>query len=461
MLPQRSPICRPVVRRGNSGSVVFPASVVPAAWFNGNQQAFSDAAGSVPVSSGLIRRINEPAAQGSFWSSATDAERPNRESNSVRYDFFSSAGGMRMTRPDPGSVYRDACTIVVAYVARDESFAGPLMGVLQDSTQFAGFRNGSDQVYVNTTAGLFPTGLIVAPGQLNVMSVTYTPTSIEIKLDAAGVVTSTTTSVATAHTLLGSWNLGLDGSTYLYGSMSQGIVVPRAVSTSERDALMAWAKAQTVPLAYPLDRTLVAGVGDSITRGTGAVYGQVYLPLAIYNLRATKPLVEMSNCAIGGTGVTNILRAGSTLVRAQAFYNAGRVKNVMVVFLGTNDLANSNGVAYTLNGTGAPDGAGLYAACDAARAQGWKVIICTMLPRGDNPGFEATFNAQRATFNADVRANWSSHADALCDFALVSGMGADGDSNNATNYNSDKIHPTTVGQGLLEPTYRTALANFL
>ena len=449
-----------------SGGIAFPSTVLlsVAVWMDGNQQAFSDSAGTTPVSSGLIRRINEPAAQGSFWSSASDAERPLRDSNAIRLELFNSAGGCQMTRPAIGGIAQNACTLVVSVMLRDNAFAGPPMGLCRSDDLSTGVWTAGGAIFIfNLVATWNPTTLTLVQGANNTLYVEYTSTGITATLIVNGVSKTESTVLAlSASAVTGAFRIGLNGPGYMYGSVSQFLVIARNTTASEKQALSAWVSAQPLLAAYPLDRTIVAGVGDSITRGTAANYGFVYLPLAISNLRATKPLIEMCDCAQGGTGVTNILRPGSTLMTAMPFYSAARVENVMSFLLGTNDLANGNSVTYTLNGTGAPDGAGLYAACDAARAQGWKVILCTILPRSDPPPVgQAAFNAARASANTDIRANWASHADALCDFAAVAGMGADGDSNNATNYSADHIHPLDAGHALLEPTFRTALSTLL
>lgn len=445
------------------GRAPFPAVTLPSVWLDGRQQAYSDLAGTIPVDSGLIRRIDEPAPLSGSWTAPTDIERPTRDSGSIRLDLSDAAGGCQMQRANVGGIPQNACTVVVSVMLRDNSFAGPPMGIFRDDNVTIGLWSSGATLFIFSQLFTWsPSTLQLVSGVQNTIAIEYTARGMTCTLRANGVTTSESYTQTNPSTPVpGIFRVGVNGVGYLYGSVSQAFVIARTVTTNEKLALMSWAEAQTMTAAYPLNRALVSAAADSITRGTSASYGSVYLPLAITNLRASNPLIEMANCAIGGTGVTNILRPGSTLTRAMAFYNPSRVKNIMVAFLGTNDLANSNGVAYTLYGTGAPDGAGLYAACDAARAQGWKVIICTMLPRSDNPGFQATFNAQRAAFNADIRANWASHADALCDFAAVAGMGADGDSNNLINYSSDKIHPVNAGHALLEPTFRAALLPLL
>jgi hypothetical protein len=459
----------------------FPGTVTPAAWFDGNQQAYSDLAGLVPVSSGRIRRINEGSPMLGAWTAPTDNERPIRDSNSVRFECVGPAGGYRLTRPDPGGVYRDACTIVLAYVARDEHFAGPLMGGLQDSTQYAGFRNGSNQVFVNTSEGLYATGLLVAPGKLNVMSVTYTPSTVTVTLDADGVVTTASRATSPTHTLLGSWNLGLDGSTYLYGSVSQGVIVASALSTTDRDAVIAYAKAQPVPPAYPDDRVKIDWVGDSIPRATGATYGFAYPFLCLQAVRDAGYPAENCNVAVGGTGVNKLLdpingalppNANNLYLRAKAFYSPTRIKNVLVLALGTNNLAGDNSVSFILNGTGTPNdaggttpfpGSGLYPDIDDAIATGYDtVIVIVPGPRSDNPSFQATYNSRRAQVCNDLVANAASHGAPgrpviVVDTRSIANFGADGDSDNTTYYNTDKIHPTTAGHALVAPAVTAAI----
>lgn len=444
--------------------VPFPPTITPSVWFDGNQQAYSDLAGTLPVSSGLIRRINEPASTGGAWTTPSDPERPYRDSNSVRFECIGSAGGYQMTRPNVGGIPQNACTIIMSTMLRDNSFAGQSMGLIRSDDLSIGVWTAGALIFVFSTPITWnPTTLALVPGVRNTLLVEYNSVGMSAILDANGTVTSESRVQALPSSAVpGNFRMGVDGVGYTYNSTSQAIIIPRVLTAQEKTALFAYVNAQVLPPAYPNDRALLAFAGDSITRGTGANYGFTYPFLGLSNIRSTKPLTENCDCAIGGTGVTNILRPGSTFYRANQFYSSQRIKNIMTIFLGTNDLANGNGVAYTLNGTGAPDNAGVYAACDAARIAGWKVILCTLLPRSDAMAVsQATFDAARAAFNTDVRANWASHADALCDFAAVAGMGADGDSNNTANYSTDKIHPINAGHSLLEPTYRAAALSLL
>lgn len=446
----------------------FPRTVTPAVWFDGNQQAFSDSAGTLPVSSGLIRRINEPASTGGNWTTPTDAERPFRDSNGVRFECIGSAGGYQMTRASAGGINASNCSLCFSWVARDSSFAGPLMGAFRSDDLNVGIRISSNNIWVYYNAGTnWFTTLTVAPGLRNTILVNYTPTGITVTLNAGGVITTQSLVVAVTSTVLGAaLRIGLDGVGYMYGSVVQAFLAPAAMSAGETLGAMTWTHAQLGSTPYPDDRALIAFVGDSITRMTACPYGFGYPFLALASVRTSGKPSEACDVAVGGTGVTGLLQPisdnQSLVLRANAFYSSTRVKNVMVFLLGTNDLANGNSVAYLLNGTGAAAGSGLYPACDYVRARGWKVVIATIGPRSDAMGVsQVTYNTNRAAANTDIAANWPSHADAFWDTRGITNFGADGDSDNPTFYSADKIHPTQAGHALLGPTAASTILALL
>lgn len=447
----------------------FPASVAPRVWLNGNEQAFSDLAGTVPVGGGLIRRLNEPAAQGGAWISTSDPERPVRDSNAIRLELIGAAGGYEMTRPDVGGIPSNACTLVVSYVARDNALGGPVMGLLRADSLNAGVRVGGQNLWVYYGGGSnWFSSVKVQQAARNTAVIRYTPTGIDMKANIGGLISTDSIGVALGSApIAGPWRIGLDGTAYLYGSVPQCIVVPRAVTDVERDALLAWAHGQPADAAYPDSRILIGGVGDSITRGTATSYGSVYLMLALANIRATKPLSEACNCAIGGTGVTGLLAAGSTYTTARQFYSPTRTKNILVWLIGTNDIANGNSVAYTLYGTGGGPNDGLYRAMLDAKSRGWKNVLVTIGPRSDTPAnggtmavSQSVYNANRAAMNNDMAINWPLYAAAFAD-TRVPNVGIDGDSDNPALYSADRIHPIAAGHANLEPPVRAAILSLM
>lgn len=96
----------------------------------------------------------------------------------------------------------------------------------------------------------------------------------------------------------------------------------------------------------------------------------------------------------------------------------------------------------------------LEAYCDARRAAGWKVVVCTLTPDTQDAGGNTFRNAVNALIYA-----WSpgAHADAIADFAADPTMGPDAAANDTTLY-SDGIHPTLYGHSILANVAAKAIA---
>jgi hypothetical protein len=443
----------------------FPVSVVPALWLDGERQAFSDAGGTVPINSGQFRRIAEPPVPGGRWTSPSDNERPSKDTGSVRMETIGPAGGQSLFRDPAVGISKDACTLIVSYVARDNAFAGVNMGLLYSTDTKVGLRIGSNAVSAYYGGANWVPGLTVTPGARNTIGIRYTPSGMSMRVNAGGVISNASLSTAiTASSVAGAWYAGQVGAGYLYGSIAQAIGVGRALTDAEFDAAMTYAHARPAPDAYPNDRALIAYVGDSIARMTACEYGLGYPFLALNNIRATKPLTENCDCAIGGAGVSGMLTpsVNNQFYLAKSFYSAARVKNIMVLALGSNDLANGNGAAFTVRGSAPPSvpGSGLFPMCDAARAQGWKVVLLTIGPRQANIT-QATFNADRLAANTIILSEGLQHADAVVNTTNIVNFGFDNDYFNGTYYSGDLIHPIAPGHALVEPVLTPALLSLL
>lgn len=110
--------------------------------------------------------------------------------------------------------------------------------------------------------------------------------------------------------------------------------------------------------------------------------------------------------------------------------------DICIVMAGGGDFA----------GGGDPEAVydGLRTYCAARRAAGFKVVVLTLLPRSDRPGF----NAARNTYNAELREHWASFADGFADVAEDPRIGADG-ANLDPAYFSDGMHPTSAGYAVM------------
>lgn len=171
--------------------------------------------------------------------------------------------------------------------------------------------------------------------------------------------------------------------------------------------------------------------GDSITFGTGLTpYPSLItttLPYVVHNIGV--PSFQVAYDAFGG---------GVDAYRAQQ-----ALFNVDVIFLGTNDIC----VAGT---TAANTHTILSNYATRQRANGWKVVVVTMISRtGCATG--------KNLFNALIRANWRSYADAIADAGAAAFLGCDGCYQNATYFQVDGIHPTQAGQALLAPVIQAAV----
>lgn len=148
------------------------------------------------------------------------------------------------------------------------------------------------------------------------------------------------------------------------------------------------------------------------------------------------------NKAVVGNKIAELVANASVV---DSYYSASRSKNILSVLIGANDLSGA--------ATAADFVADVKAYCLARRAVGWKILICTILPRQASgvPNYTKR-NAANSLIVGDT-----SFYDAIAQFDLVSGMGADGDEENATNYDAQKTHPTDTGFALLAPTWKTAV----
>jgi lysophospholipase L1-like esterase len=193
---------------------------------------------------------------------------------------------------------------------------------------------------------------------------------------------------------------------------------------------------------------LLAVQGDSITASsTAGTLRNGWIHQMIPSL-ATKP--RIFNFAGGGEQLVNDLVGGTSDMTTEELavlsrYSSG--KRVVLVFKGTNDM----GVA---NRTGAQVYADLQTYCGSIRANGGKVIVCTLLPR---TSYGLSNTTEFAAFNTSVRTNWATFADGFVDFNQHPVMGAGGAPADSTLY-LDGLHPTMYGNSLLA-SYSAAEVN--
>lgn len=458
----------------------FPGTVSPCAWHDGSQAAFTDFAGAVPAAVGdRVRRLNEASPLTGNWQPPTDSERTYRSAASLRYECFGPAGGYRMVRSSaPGGLNANAFTMVATYVARDNAFGGPQMGLFESQDAKIGIRIGGQNIWGFAGGAAWFSTIPVVHGKLNTIGVRASGSTVDVWLDVPGnsrVTQSLTVSLAS--TLVGApLAVGLDAASYLYGEGSQFFVVPRACTDPELDGCMLWAAAQPIAVAYPDDRALIKTVGDSIPRGSNADYSQAWPQAIIPLIRAAGLPSEGCNVSVPGTGVTRIVDPArpsfnqDLLFRALDFHSPTRVHDVTILAVSTNDLANGNSPNYILFGTAGggnegltpPAGSGLIPAATLARASGEKVVIVAPGTRVASGGvLQSTHDANRQTVCNYLAANWRSVADGFVDLRPIAHVGADGDYTNLTYFASDNIHWLDAAHALVAPVVATEVIRVL
>lgn len=183
-------------------------------------------------------------------------------------------------------------------------------------------------------------------------------------------------------------------------------------------------------LAYFTSINDIAFEGDSITTGSGASnggYGQLYAN--------TGPNASALINAVSAS-TTTTLASRATALDARLVAPARR--HILTVLIGLNDFV-------VLGSSTATFLTALTSYCDARRAAGWYVVLCTLLPASD-VGFNGTW---RNDANTGIRAMLGAHADAICDFAAHPIMGVDGADTDTDLYDVIGEHPTDLGHTYL------------
>ncbi|MDJ1494144.1 SGNH/GDSL hydrolase family protein [Cytophagaceae bacterium DM2B3-1] len=183
-------------------------------------------------------------------------------------------------------------------------------------------------------------------------------------------------------------------------------------------------------LSRQMGKTILYFDGNSI------VYGQ--------GVTTPFPITTVANLGYEGYLQFNFGVSGQTTAMMQSDVSTQILnfftdyqKSIYIPFEITNDLA--------LGGT-ATDAYNRYVTlCQTAKAKGFKVVACTVLPRSDGGG---SFETNRQTVNTNIRTNWATFSDGLADFGADTTIGVVGADSNTTYY-QDGVHPTQAGHNIL------------
>ena len=275
--------------------------------------------------------------------------------------------------------------------------------------------------------------------------VRMTPNAFGAAVDGAGVLrqwangtTGTTGAVATASSPVERLTLGktlIGGSDY-YGAYRLFGCAFYAGGVSETNGNAIIASMNTAfghgnGFGTPPEYNVIL-IGDSIMEGTGS--------RALKNMPNQMDVLLTKPRRIYNMGVHGE-RMSTAYSQRDGRYTpvfASGVPNVAFLQYGTNDI-----------GAGTT-GANLYANTttpfvSALQGMGYKVVICTILPRVDGP-WSAAMETERVNYNNAVRGN-AAAADAVLDLTANPTMG-NGNAGNTTLY-PDGLHPSSLGYAYL------------
>lgn len=166
--------------------------------------------------------------------------------------------------------------------------------------------------------------------------------------------------------------------------------------------------------------------GDSITYGMYATTPYPDLADTVLNFD------QMANVATIGDRVDEMLDQAATQV--DPLYNASYDRNIAVFMGGRNDLSAIRAAADIY--------ADIVSWCQGRQAAGFRIVILTILPRVSESDES---NTSRLWINAQIRANWSTFADGLCDVAMDATIGLQA----TAEYYPYNPHPSDSGYAII------------
>lgn len=229
---------------------------------------------------------------------------------------------------------------------------------------------------------------------------------------------------------------------------------PRALSDTEYDQAKA-ALLTECGLAAPttFSRLLVAE-GDSITANGGSV-PRVFVPINANPSVFGRVSARGSSVLLNRQNPANCVENRLPFVK-QLGLQSGSLKKIFTILIGANDLGSWTTQAQ-LN-QWLTDYAALM---DMVRADGWIVVVQTVLPRSTTTA--ALHNSNRAIVNPELRL-WTTngsivpgkHADYVVDYDTTGAADLDTRADDTSLY-PDNLHPNTACYALMEPAYRAVI----
>ncbi len=199
-----------------------------------------------------------------------------------------------------------------------------------------------------------------------------------------------------------------------------------------------------VPIASASPTGHIIMTGDSITDCFGTAYGDCWVSNALHAPPVTTLGLVPVNIGLSGSSAIGSMQA--VIARECTNISPGSPVNIVHIFLGTNDLANSK-IPPTNEEIGAALAYGIQTlhTCAAKLGAGVKIGIATILSRGVRNSTTCAHDPGKDSLDAYLAANWQSlGADILDDYG-ASPLGFDNGCLNSNNFQLDETHPSLAG----------------
>ena len=229
-------------------------------------------------------------------------------------------------------------------------------------------------------------------------------------------------------------------------ALNSRLLTPTEITNHVNYLLTRWSFPTEKMLIFDGDSLSIGAITDGVTGDLGTTEQR------LMDLLADPTAYFIVNTAIGSTMLQDFdtraaLADGMDQMATPANCNA----RYLVVWGGTNDVGNTGGdytTTYNRLRT--------YLQNRTAAKSYNKVGVLTSIPRENT-----TFNTALFNYNNLIRTNWttlqSDGATQLIDVNTISQFDADGDYNNTTYYNGDKIHLTDAGRLLIAPLIKSTM----
>lgn len=169
-----------------------------------------------------------------------------------------------------------------------------------------------------------------------------------------------------------------------------------------------------------------------------------------------QPLVQYNNLGVGGQTISSMTANAPAKVDPR-FANRDSTKWTVVFWGGANDL-NTGSDATTIYNR-------IKTYCQARKNAGEKVLFMTMLPFGFDPAKEVIRSAVNVLLRADFATptafsgiySGAAWADYMMDIGADATIGVAGSQSNTTYYQTDGVHMTDTGYGVVAGYAKNAL----